>query len=103
MLSIRWKDCHASDAVTSHFETKLAKIMRFDMIDHDNIKAEVVKYEKEDCYTVRLNVSIIKGSVIRSEASAKDVLTAINEVIEKCLDQIRRVKTKHSVKKPNYN
>ncbi|WP_027119515.1 ribosome hibernation-promoting factor, HPF/YfiA family [[Mycoplasma] testudinis] len=99
MLNIRWKDCSASDAVTSHFETKLSKILRFKMVDVENIKAEVVKYEKENRFTVRLNTPIIKGSIIRSEAKADDVLTAINEVIEKSLDQIRRVKTKRSINK----
>lgn len=96
MVSIRWKDCDVSESVASHFENKLYKILKFSSVNKDLIKAEIVHYSKEKSFTVRLNVPIIGSSIIRSEAKSVDVLTAINEVIEKTLDQIRRIKTKRS-------
>lgn len=96
MISIRWKDCDASEFVVSHFENKLSKILKFSSVNKDSIKAEIVHYSKEKSFTVRLNVPIIASSIIRSEAKSADVLTAINEVIEKTLDQIRRIKTKRN-------
>lgn len=96
MLSIRWKDTKSSTAVASYFENKLSKIFRFNVVNGENVKAEIVFYSKENSFTVRLNVPILGSSSIRSEAHAPDLLTAINQVVEKTLDQLRRIKTKRT-------
>ncbi|WP_027124030.1 HPF/RaiA family ribosome-associated protein [Mycoplasmoides pirum] len=99
MFSIRWKDTKSSPSVKEYFESKLSKIYRFKNVDKESIKAEIVYYSRENEFSVRLNVNIIKSHTIRSEHKAPDVLTAINKVVDHCLDQIRRIKTKKDVKR----
>ncbi len=100
MFTIRWKDTKASPAVRDFFESKLSKILRFKSVDADTIKAEIVYYPRENTFTVRLNVRLIGASaILRSEDNEPDVLTAINKVIDRTLDQIRRHKTRKQSKR----
>ncbi|WP_033159789.1 ribosome hibernation-promoting factor, HPF/YfiA family [Mycoplasmoides alvi] len=94
MFSIRWKEAHPSPAVRSYFESKLNKIYRFKDVDQGYTKAEIEYFKHEDSFTVRLNISILGSHKIHSEDHNSDVLTAINKVVEKTLDQIRRLRTK---------
>jgi ribosome-associated translation inhibitor RaiA len=59
------------------------------------VKAEIVYYTKNQSFTTRMNVKVIKRGTIRAEANAHDVLTSINEVVDRIVDQLRRVKTKY--------
>jgi ribosomal subunit interface protein len=59
------------------------------------VKAEIVFYPKDRSFTTRINVRVIKKGTIRAEANAHDVLTSINEVVDKIVDQLRRVKTRY--------
>lgn len=92
--TIRWKDCEKSDAVASHLENKIASFDDFRFVMPE-VKAEIVFYPKDRSFTTRINVRVIKKGTIRAEANAHDVLTSINEVVDKIVDQLRRVKTRY--------
>lgn len=94
MFSIRWKETHASPAVKEHFESKLQKICKFKNVDKSSIKAEIEYFRRENSFTVRLNIIVMGHQKIHAEDHDIDVLTAINKVIDKTLDQLRRLKTK---------
>ena len=90
--TIRWKDCAKSNSVENYLEEKISKFYDFNFVQ-DNIKIEIVFYQKTKEYTVRINVvTPIKG-VIRAENKSHDVLTSINKTCNKITDQLRRVKT----------
>jgi ribosome-associated translation inhibitor RaiA len=60
-----------------------------------DVKAEIAYYPKNRSFTTRLNVQVAKKGTIRAEANANDVLTSINEVVDRIIDQLRRVKTQY--------
>ncbi|MDR1235145.1 MAG: ribosome-associated translation inhibitor RaiA [Mycoplasmataceae bacterium] len=92
--TIRWKDCQKSNAVASHFESKIARFEDFRFIIPE-VKAEIVYYPKNQSFTTRINLQVIKKGMLRAEANAHDVLTSINEAVDRIIDQLRRVKTKY--------
>ncbi|MDR0739350.1 MAG: ribosome-associated translation inhibitor RaiA [Mycoplasmataceae bacterium] len=92
--TIRWKDCQKSNAVTSHFESKIARFEDFRFILPE-VKAEIVYYPKNQSFTTRINLKVVKKGTIRAEANAHDVLTSINEAVDRIIDQLRRVKTQY--------
>ena len=55
--SVRWKDCHKSDAVENYLQEKMSKFFDFNFVQ-DNLKAEIVFYPKTKEYTVRINISV---------------------------------------------
>jgi ribosomal subunit interface protein len=71
---------------------KIAKFEDFKFVIPE-VKAEIVSYPKQGRFAVRVNVPVKGKSTLRGEGIAEDVLTAINLVTEKILDQLRRVKT----------
>lgn len=97
-LNIRWKSIDKSQAVQNHLEEKLAKVFEFQFVE-DDVKVEFVHYPKEHEYKTRISLQIHGSSSIHSEASSKDILTSINESIEKAIDQLRRLKTKYNSNK----
>jgi ribosomal subunit interface protein len=60
-----------------------------------DIKAEIVHYPKRHVFATRLNLQVKNRGIIRAEAKADDILTAINLAVEKIADQLRRVKTRY--------
>lgn len=90
--SIRWKDCKKSEAVENYLQEKISKFYDFNFVQ-DNIKIEIVFYQKTKDYTVRINVVIPIKGVVRAEDKSRDVLTSINNCCNKILDQLRRAKT----------
>jgi ribosomal subunit interface protein len=58
-------------------------------------KIEIVYYPKNESFTVRMNIQVVKRGTIRSEANADDILTAINNATSKITDQLRRIKTQY--------
>ncbi|MDR3257243.1 MAG: ribosome-associated translation inhibitor RaiA [Mycoplasmataceae bacterium] len=92
--TIRWKDCTKSAAVASHLESKIARFEDFRFVMPE-VKAEIAYYAKNQSYTTRINVSVVKKGTLRAEANAHDVLTSINNAADKIVDQLRRVKTQY--------
>ena len=90
--TVRWKDCTKSKAVEDYLQEKISKFYDFNFVQ-DNIKIEIVFYQKTKEYTVRINVVVPIKGVIRAEDKSFDVLTSINECCNKITDQLRRVKT----------
>lgn len=90
--TIRWKDCAKSTAVENYLQEKISKFYDFNFVQ-DNVKIEIVFYQKTREYTVRINVVVPVKGVIRAEDKSFDVLTSINESCNKITDQLRRVKT----------
>jgi ribosomal subunit interface protein len=60
-----------------------------------NMKAEITYYPKNQSYTTSVNVQTKGKGILRAESNAQDILTSINTVTEKMLDQLRRVKTSY--------
>lgn len=96
--TIRWKDCSKSSAVASHLEMKITKFLDFEFVV-PNVKAEIIYYKKKGMFAVNLNVPVVHRTTLRAEATSEDVLTSINLVTEKILDQLRRVKTRYEIKR----
>lgn len=97
-FTVRWKDCQKSDGILNHLQNKMDDFETFHFVLPEG-KAEIVFYEKQKKYTARINVSVRSKGVIRAEASAYDVITAINDCADKVTDQLRRVKTQFKDRK----
>jgi ribosome-associated translation inhibitor RaiA len=73
---------------------KIAKFEDFKFIIPE-VKAEIVHYPKQGKFATIVNVPVKGKRTLRAEGIADDVLTSINLVTEKILDQLRRVKTSY--------
>ena len=92
--TIRWKDCDKSPSTVGFIEDKLTQLETFSFLN-ENVKFEIVYYEKTKTFKVRLLLDVKNTSKpIRAEGQAQDILKAINLTFDKAIDQIRRVKTK---------
>lgn len=93
-VSIRWKDCDKSDAVAAHLQNKVDGFSTFKFV-MPNAKAEIVYYPKQQSFTIRINVQVVKKGTLRAEAKANDILTAINECADKITEQLRKIKDRY--------
>jgi ribosome-associated translation inhibitor RaiA len=84
--------------VASHLEMKISSFLDFKFVV-PIVKAEIAFYRKRGEFTVTLNVPVVYKTTLRAEATSNDVLTSINLVTDKILDQLRRVKTVSEVRK----
>jgi ribosome-associated translation inhibitor RaiA len=71
---------------------KISKFEDFNFVQ-PNVKAEIAYFPKNQSYTTKLNVQVVRKGTLRGEANAHDVLTSINNAADKIIDQLRRVKT----------
>ncbi len=89
---IRWKNLSERPDVKNYLDTKLEKFEKFKFVK-DTAKVELVYYDADKTYTARVTISLNGHPDIHSEAATtNDIYTAINEMVEKTLDQLRRAK-----------
>ncbi len=90
--TIKWNNLEHSKIAEEHFVKRLEKIEKFKLVMPD-IRAEFIYFPKEKDYEVTLNISVPSHGVIRSEAKSGDIITSINKVVDRTVDQLRRKKT----------
>ncbi|GHU48347.1 hypothetical protein FACS1894218_4990 [Bacilli bacterium] len=71
---------------------KIAKFEDFNFVQ-PHVKAEIAYFPKNQSYTTKLNIAVVRKGTLRAEANAHDVLTSVNDAVDKIIDQLRRVKT----------
>lgn len=90
----RWKACSRSKSIESFIIDKASEFEHFNFLNQ-NIKFEVIHYQKQDVFKVRINLAAkTSKKILRAEAAAENIYTAINNAFIKIEDQIRKVKTK---------
>lgn len=92
-LQIRWKDCDRSKAVEAGVKDTLSSLAKYNFIGQD-VKVEIVHYDKKDVFKTRINVHVKGKNILRSEAVDTTIYGATNAALDKIEDQLRRAKTK---------
>ena len=93
-VTFRWKTCSRSKAIEGFIIDKASEFEHFNFLNQ-NIKCEIIHYKKQDTFKVRINLTVITTKkILRAEAAAENIYTAINNTFIKIEDQIRKVKTK---------
>lgn len=88
----RYISCLRSEAVDAHLNERVQRLEAFKFVS-PNVKAEICFYPKNQSYVVSLVAGVVKKNNIKCEATSENVSTAINQAVDKILDQLRRVKT----------
>lgn len=90
----RWKACNHSKSIENFIIDKASEFKHFNFLNQ-NVKFEIIHYQKWDIFKVRINLAAkTSKKILRAEAGAKNIYTAINNAFIKIEDQIRKVKTK---------
>ncbi len=92
-LQIRWKDCDRSKAVEAGVKQSLSSLAKYNFIN-DDVKVEIVHYDKRNIFKTRINVHVKGKNILRSEATGTTIYGATNNALDKLEDQLRRAKTK---------
>ena len=93
-IIFRWKNCDRSKAIEDFISGKSTIFDQFFFLNQ-NIKFEIIHYSKQAMFKVRMNLNQkTSKKVLRAEASANNIYTAVNNAFIKIEDQIRKIKTK---------
>lgn len=93
-IIFRWKSCSRSKIIENFVVDKASEFDQFNFLNK-NIKFEIIHYDKQDLFKARINLTAkTSKKVLRAEADAENIYTAINKTFNKIEDQIRKIKTK---------
>ncbi|MDQ0513719.1 ribosome-associated translation inhibitor RaiA [Mycoplasmoides fastidiosum] len=94
-LQIRWKGMEKDPVVEAYLQDKLSKLLEFNFVNsEETFKAEVVYYEKSNKYKSSLAFGVKgKPGIYAESGQFPNLQHSINELVEKSLDQLRRIKT----------
>lgn len=94
-LQIRWKNLDKDPLVEKYFYSKIQKFLSFNFVNVNEVfKGEVVYYAKSNTYKTSITFGVKGKSDIRAKSNQfSNLQQSINELTEKALDQLRRIKT----------
>lgn len=90
-----WKDLDPDHQIIDYFHEKLSKITNFSFINFaETIKVEVHFYQKTNTYKSTITVGIKnKPNIHAVSIIDHNLITTINDLMDKVHDQLRRLKT----------
>ncbi|WP_391591689.1 HPF/RaiA family ribosome-associated protein [[Mycoplasma] cavipharyngis] len=94
-LQIRWKNMDKDVLAEEYFYNKITKLLDFNFVNVDEkFKAEITYYAKSNKYKSSLSFAIKGRPDVHAKSNEYSNLQhSINELVEKTLDQLRRIKT----------
>lgn len=95
-VKINWKNCERDELVAEYFCEKVMKIMDFRFVNKSEAVKGVISFlPKKNIYHTTLTVAVNHCDPVHAESEENEnVYHAINQTIDKVVDQLRRIKTK---------
>lgn len=95
-FKINWKNCERNELISEYFCEKVIKLMDFNFVNRtETIKAVISFLPKKNLYQTTLTAVVDHHGAVHAESEHdENIYHTINQVVDKVIDQLRRIKTK---------
>ncbi|WP_381415035.1 ribosome-associated translation inhibitor RaiA [Spiroplasma endosymbiont of Anurida maritima] len=91
-FNVRNKNIEVTDGMKTHYENMFLKLTKFKEFHNDDIVHLDIEYNKVD-FVINASIDIIgKNHFLKATIKDNDFYNAIDKIVDKLLDQIKKIK-----------